>query len=174
VRGLTAEPNPKRCIVLLRRRRNPRAPSPKCSPFKPRVNWKTRGFFYSEIAKPPAGFACQRLCLVPNRKTSRSKKLEGFLPGEGCPVRAFDHSTEMIAFNFAPSWSVEELDACFVVPDHDGQQVEYVYFEDERDPDRWQNCWSGMRRDDCVKHSKAATIRQCYVALVQSSGGTLL
>jgi hypothetical protein len=26
---------------------------------------------------------------------------------------------------------VEELDACFVVKDHDGQKMAYVYFEDE-------------------------------------------
>jgi hypothetical protein len=28
-------------------------------------------------------------------------------------------------------WSVEELDACFVVRDHSGQQLAYVYFEEE-------------------------------------------
>ncbi len=32
---------------------------------------------------------------------------------------------------FPPAWSVEELDACFVVRDHDNQQLAYVYFEDE-------------------------------------------
>ena len=32
---------------------------------------------------------------------------------------------------FPPRWSVEELDACYVVHDHDGQQLAYVYFEDE-------------------------------------------
>ncbi len=32
---------------------------------------------------------------------------------------------------FPPPWSVEELDACFVVQDHDGQKIAYVYFEDE-------------------------------------------
>ena len=32
---------------------------------------------------------------------------------------------------FPPRWSVEELDACYVVRDHDGQQLAYVYFEDE-------------------------------------------
>ena len=32
---------------------------------------------------------------------------------------------------FPPPWSVEELDACFVVRDHDGQQLAYVYFENE-------------------------------------------
>jgi len=32
---------------------------------------------------------------------------------------------------FPPPWSVEELDACFVVPDQSGQQLAYVYFENE-------------------------------------------
>ena len=31
-----------------------------------------------------------------------------------------------------PPWSVEEYnDACFIVRDNDGQQLSYVYFEDE-------------------------------------------
>jgi hypothetical protein len=29
---------------------------------------------------------------------------------------------------FPSPWSVEELDACYVVRDHDGQQLAYVYF----------------------------------------------
>ena len=32
---------------------------------------------------------------------------------------------------FPPPWSVEELDACFVVRDHNKQQLAFVYFEDE-------------------------------------------
>jgi hypothetical protein len=32
---------------------------------------------------------------------------------------------------FPPPWSVEELDACFVARDHNGQALAYVYFEDE-------------------------------------------
>jgi hypothetical protein len=32
---------------------------------------------------------------------------------------------------FPPPWSVEEQSACFVVRDHSGQQLAYVYFEDE-------------------------------------------
>jgi hypothetical protein len=35
------------------------------------------------------------------------------------------------ARRFPPPWSVEELDACFVVRDHNGQQVAYLYFEEE-------------------------------------------
>jgi hypothetical protein len=32
---------------------------------------------------------------------------------------------------FPPPWSVEELEACFVVKDNAGQKLAYVYFEDE-------------------------------------------
>jgi len=32
---------------------------------------------------------------------------------------------------FPPPWSVEEQEAYFVVRDHDGQQLAYVYVEDE-------------------------------------------
>jgi hypothetical protein len=31
----------------------------------------------------------------------------------------------------SPPWTVEEQDACFVVRDHNGQALAYVYFEDE-------------------------------------------
>jgi hypothetical protein len=31
--------------------------------------------------------------------------------------------------HFPPPWSVEELDACFVVIDSAGQKLAYVYFE---------------------------------------------
>jgi hypothetical protein len=30
---------------------------------------------------------------------------------------------------FPPPWSVGELDACFVVRDHSGQALAYIYFE---------------------------------------------
>jgi len=30
-----------------------------------------------------------------------------------------------------PPWSVEEQEACFVVRDHGGQALAYVYFEEE-------------------------------------------
>ena len=32
---------------------------------------------------------------------------------------------------FPPPWSVEEQPACFVVRDHSGQELAYVYFENE-------------------------------------------
>jgi hypothetical protein len=37
----------------------------------------------------------------------------------------------MPARRFPPPWSVEEQAACFVVRHHKGQQLAYVYFEDE-------------------------------------------
>ena len=38
---------------------------------------------------------------------------------------------QLMSRRFPPPWSVEEQDACYVVRDHDGQQLAYVYFEDE-------------------------------------------
>ena len=32
---------------------------------------------------------------------------------------------------FPPPWTVEDIDAAYVVRDHDGQALAYVYFEDE-------------------------------------------
>jgi hypothetical protein len=33
---------------------------------------------------------------------------------------------------FPPPWTIEELnDACFVVSDHDGQALAYIYYEEE-------------------------------------------
>ena len=37
----------------------------------------------------------------------------------------------MTTRRFPPPWSVEEQDACFVVRDANGQQLAYVYLEDE-------------------------------------------
>jgi hypothetical protein len=37
----------------------------------------------------------------------------------------------MPARRFPPPWSVEELDACFVVIDRSGQKLAYIYFEEE-------------------------------------------
>jgi hypothetical protein len=37
----------------------------------------------------------------------------------------------MDARRFPPPWSVEELEACFVVSDANGQKLGYFYFEEE-------------------------------------------
>jgi hypothetical protein len=47
---------------------------------------------------------------------------------------------------FPPPWSVEELDACFVVRDQSGQRLAYVYFENE--------CRSGFRCSNTVDEMK--------------------
>ena len=51
----------------------------------------------------------------------------------------------MTVRRFPPPWSVEEQDACFVVRDHDGRQLAYVYCED--DPGR-RSAAKLTRRDD--------------------------
>jgi hypothetical protein len=47
--------------------------------------------------------------------------------------RRFCHNTTVSDDDrrFRPPWSVEEQDTCFVVRDHNGQALAYVYFEDE-------------------------------------------
>jgi hypothetical protein len=37
----------------------------------------------------------------------------------------------MMQRRFPPPWSVEELDACFVVRDHNGQKLALVYLKNE-------------------------------------------
>jgi hypothetical protein len=37
----------------------------------------------------------------------------------------------MAGRHFPPPWTAEETDACFIVRDHNGQSLAYVYFEDE-------------------------------------------
>jgi hypothetical protein len=44
----------------------------------------------------------------------------------------------MPARRFPPPWSIDELEACFVVRDHNGQALAYVYFEEE--PGRRSQC----------------------------------
>jgi hypothetical protein len=37
----------------------------------------------------------------------------------------------MATRRFPPPWTVEETDVCFIVKDHAGMSLAYVYFEDE-------------------------------------------
>jgi hypothetical protein len=32
---------------------------------------------------------------------------------------------------FSPPWSIDDNGACFIVRDHNGQALSYIYFEDE-------------------------------------------
>jgi hypothetical protein len=47
---------------------------------------------------------------------------------EHSPVNAI---TRTLEHRFPPPWTVKEQNACFVVRDHNGQALAYVYFEDE-------------------------------------------
>jgi hypothetical protein len=44
---------------------------------------------------------------------------------------AFQVQLPMADRHFPPPWTVEETDACFIVRDHNGQALSYVYFENE-------------------------------------------
>src|SRR5262245_40853787 len=48
------------------------------------------------------------------------------------PVSAGPGQAAVTASRFPPPWSIQEYnDACFIVRDHNGQALAYVYFEDE-------------------------------------------
>ena len=47
-------------------------------------------------------------------------------------TKKIEHRKTMSTRRFSPPWSVEELDACFVVTDSAGWKLSYVYFEDDR------------------------------------------
>jgi hypothetical protein len=51
----------------------------------------------------------------------------------------------MASRRFPPPWSVEEHGACFIVRDHDGQALAYVYFEDEPG---WRSAAKLMTKDE--------------------------
>ena len=46
------------------------------------------------------------------------------------PRKAGSGARHMVR-RFPPPWSVDETDACFIVRDHNGQALAYVYFEEE-------------------------------------------
>jgi hypothetical protein len=59
---------------------------------------------------------------------SSRKRFRRGMDGHGALAQSVGN---MPARRFPPSQTVEELDACFVVRDHNGQALAYVYFEDE-------------------------------------------
>ena len=54
-------------------------------------------------------------------------------PGDRCHQIKVHFLVNALAVprRFPPPWLVEESDACFVVRDHSGQALAYVYFEEE-------------------------------------------
>jgi hypothetical protein len=67
---------------------------------------------------------------------------------------------------FPPPWSVEELEACFVIRDAGGQALAYVYFEDE--PGR-RSAASLLTRDEAWRI--AANIAGYCVAFAKEGSG---
>jgi hypothetical protein len=83
------------------------------------------------IAHNPGRVCRDRLAYYVNNflkgSLTRSLKFSAFrIIDSQTPIRDVDRP-----LRFPPPWSVEELDACLVVRDHDGQALAYVYFEDE-------------------------------------------
>jgi hypothetical protein len=60
----------------------------------------------------------------------------------------------MAARRFPPPWTVEELEACYVVRDHGGQALAYIYFEEE--PGR-QSATKLLTKDEAGRRMKLVT-----------------
>src|SRR5207344_1707347 len=58
----------------------------------------------------------------------RQAPVEGPAPPLAWPVV---HSAAAEVRRFPPPWTAEEIDACFIVRDANGQALAYVYFEEE-------------------------------------------
>ena len=58
----------------------------------------------------------------------------------------------MTSRRFPPPWSVEEQDACFVVRDHDGQALAYIYFEDGAGAALLNRFWPRSYRARAIDH----------------------
>jgi hypothetical protein len=53
-----------------------------------------------------------------------------FVVGAARAYRTDDHAVPE-ARRFRPPWSVEDLASCFVVKDRGGQELAYIYYEDD-------------------------------------------
>ena len=72
---------------------------------------------------------------------------------------------------FPPPWSVEELEACYIVRDHDGQQLAYVYFEDE--PGR-RSAVKLLTRDEARRIAAKDATGICVQWAAQTMSGPIL
>ena len=55
------------------------------------------------------------------------------------------------ARRFPPPWIAEETDACFIIRDHSGYALAYVYFEEELGPSRIVRDEPGCRNEKLKK-----------------------
>ena len=62
----------------------------------------------------------------------------------------------MTTRRFPPPWTVEELDACFVVRNHSGQKLDMSISRTSRDGDRQRIYGAGRGETDCRKCFKTA------------------
>jgi hypothetical protein len=62
---------------------------------------------------------------------------------------------------FPPPWSIEELDACFIVKDSSGQKLGYFYFEEE--PGR-RSRLAGVSRVEAVFRAHVGDDREVLAA----------
>ena len=68
----------------------------------------------------------------------------------------------MTARRFPPPWTVEELDACFIVRDHNGQALAYVYAQSKSDRSPGTNHINGHRAARRLAHGRwRGTSVQC-------------
>jgi hypothetical protein len=62
----------------------------------------------------------------------------------------------MPARRFPPPWSVEELDACFVLTDSAGQELAYVYLENEPGRRGGEIIGAARGETDCGEYCQVA------------------
>ncbi len=75
----------------------------------------------------------------------------------------------MLSRTLEPPWSVDEYnDACFIVRDDNGQQLAYVYFEEEPGRNQQPSCLVRMRRDALLPTWQS--YRNCCASLSHGSG----
>jgi hypothetical protein len=75
-----------------------------------------------------------------------------------------------MACRFPPPWTVEEEDAHFVVREHNGQQLAYIYFKNE--PGR-QSAAKVLNRDE-ARRIAAQSCGRCCASLDVGSGALFM
>ena len=86
-------------------------------------------------------------------RTQKKRLILGAMSAQLNQPRSRTRNSECLGGRFPPLWSVEELDACFVVRDHNGQKLACVYFENE--PGRRSAAKLLITRDDPTKGGRS-------------------